>query len=185
MRAMHISAHRLFFALRPDAETAGAIEAAMAGLKNATAVRHRPLKPANLHVTLHFLGDFVEFPADLAVRANTVAAAIKFAPFEFVLDRIASFRGRNQSPWVLRCAPDSETGLRDFWQRLGDALTRAGLDAELERRFTPHATIAYGDAELPEAISIAPIRWRVHEFVLIDSHIGRSRHEAIGRWPLG
>lgn len=181
---MPIPAHRLFFALRPDAKTSEAIVSAIAALKDTTKVRHRPLKPANLHVTLHFLGDFAEYPHELAERAKIVAGAVDSPPFEFVLDRIVSFRGRNQSPWVLRSAPDSESYLRDFWQQLGAALTRAGLGAELERRFTPHATIAYGDAELPEPIAIAPVRWRVREFVLVDSHLGRAHHEVLAEWKL-
>jgi 2'-5' RNA ligase len=176
--------HRLFFALRPDAETSHAIASAMAVLKDATAVRHRPLKLANLHLTLHFLGDFAEYPHELAERAKIVAGTVDFPPFEFVLDRIVSFRGRNQSPWVLRSAPDSETDLRDFWQQLGAALTQAGLGAELESRFTPHATIAYGDAQLPAPIAIVPVRWRVREFVLIDSHLGRAHHEVLAEWGL-
>lgn len=183
-QAMITAAHRLFFALRPDAETSGAIASAIRVLKEATAVRQRPLKLANLHVTLHFLGDFAEYPHELAERAKAVAGALDFPPFEFVLDRIVSFRGRSQSPWVLRSAPDSETDLRDFWQQLGAALTRAGLGAELERRFTPHATIAYGDAQLPQPIAIAPVCWRVREFVLVDSHIGRAHHEVLAEWKL-
>ena len=181
---MQASTHRLFFALRPDAVAVQAIERATTLLKTASPIRHRLLKAANWHVTLHFLGDFADFPVELAERAKSVAAMFDSASFAFVLDRIASFRGRNQSPWVLRCTPDSETGLRAFWGRLGDALMRAGLGAELERRFTPHATIAYGDAELAQPIAVAPIHWDAREFVLIDSHIGRSHHEVIASWPL-
>lgn len=183
-QAMTIAAHRLFFALRPDTETSGAIASAMAVLKGTTAVRHRLLKFANLHVTLHFLGDFAEYPHEFAERAKIVARAVDFPPFEFMLDRIVSFRGRNQSPWVLRSVPDSESNLHDFWQQLGAALTQAGLGAELERRFTPHVTIAYGDAQLPEPIAIVPVRWRVRRFALIDSRIGRAHHEVLAEWEL-
>jgi hypothetical protein len=32
---------------------------------------------------------------------------------------------------------------------------------------------------------IAPIAWRVREFVLIASHFGAGRHEILGRFSLG
>ncbi len=31
---------------------------------------------------------------------------------------------------------------------------------------------------------IEPIRWTAREFVLINSHVGKTYHEHVGRWPL-
>lgn len=180
---MRSSTHRLFFALRADARTASAIAGAMAVLESATAIRHRPIDPVNLHVTLNFLGNFAQFPVDVAVRAKAAAAALDHCSFDFVLDRIASFRGHRQSPWVLRCAPGTEEGLREFQGRLGGALARAGVVAE-DREFVPHATIAYGDAELPAPLPISPIRWPARAFALIDSHAGCARHDVLAEWKL-
>ena len=180
---MRIPAHRLFFALCADAHTAAAIARAMATLEKTTAIRFRPIAPANLHVTLHFLGSFAQVPVDVVVRAKAAAAAQVHASFDVVLDRIASFRGHRQSPWVLRCAPDAQAGLREFQGRLGDALAHAGVVVE-EREFVPHATIAYGDAELPAPVPITPIRWPARAFALIHSQTGRARHEVLAEWKL-
>ena len=32
--------------------------------------------------------------------------------------------------------------------------------------------------------AIEPLEWRVDEPLLIDSHVGKSVHEVLGRWPL-
>jgi len=37
---------------------------------------------------------------------------------------------------------------------------------------------------LAEPLAIAPIAWRAEEFVLVDSAVGRGRHDVIARWPL-
>ncbi|HSN00606.1 MAG TPA: RNA 2',3'-cyclic phosphodiesterase [Rudaea sp.] len=180
---MRISAHRLFFALRADAHTTRAIASAMATLETKTAIRHRPIDPANLHVTLHFLGTFAQFPVDIAARAKAAVAAQVHSSFDFVLDQIASFRGQRQSPWVLRCAPDAEAGLCEFQGWLGDALVRGGVTVD-DREFVPHATIAYGDSELPAPVAITPVRWPARSFALVDSHIGHAHHEVLAEWKL-
>jgi 2'-5' RNA ligase len=50
-------------------------------------------------------------------------------------------------------------------------------------RFEPHMTLSYNGQPVAEHL-IEPIRWRVDEFVLINSHSGKSIHEVVGCWPL-
>ena len=181
---MYPTIHRLFFALRPDAIVMGEIERAAETVKGAQLIRGTWLKAPKFHLTLHFLGDYATLPTEVIERAKVAAADVKSVAFEFSLNRAASFRGRRQSPCVLRCAPAADVALQSFWRELGDAAIAAGLGEHLERRFTPHVTIAYGDKELPEPIMISPIVWPVREFVLIDSHVGQSNHEILDHWPL-
>jgi 2'-5' RNA ligase len=155
----------------------------MATLEKTTAIRHRAVAPANLHVTLNYLGNFAQVPVDVVKRAKAAAAAQVHASFDFVLDRIASFRGHRHSPWVLRCAPNAETGLCELHGRLGDALAQAGVATE-DRQFVPHATVAYADAELPAPLAIEPVRWPARAFALVDSHAGRAHHEVLAEWKL-
>jgi 2'-5' RNA ligase len=181
---MHSEIHRLFFALRPDSAIVPDIVRAVDTVKATKLIRGSWLAASKHHLTVHFLGDYPALSAAIVERAKSAAASVKFAPFEFVLDSASSFCGRRQSPCVLRCSPDSETALQSFWRELGEALIPTGLGALLERRFMPHLTIAYGDNVLAEPIPVSPIVWQVNEFVLIDSHVGRSNHEVLDRWRL-
>jgi 2'-5' RNA ligase len=44
-------------------------------------------------------------------------------------------------------------------------------------------TLGYRDGR-PFSERIAPVGWDAEEFVLIHSHLGKTRHEVVGRWPL-
>ena len=50
-------------------------------------------------------------------------------------------------------------------------------------RFSPHLTLGYRIGE-PFSERVAPVSWTADEIVLIDSHVGRTRHEVLGRWRL-
>ncbi len=44
-------------------------------------------------------------------------------------------------------------------------------------------TLGYRSGE-PFSERVAPVSWTADEIVLIDSHVGRTRHEVLGRWRL-
>ena len=44
-------------------------------------------------------------------------------------------------------------------------------------------TVAYRNGS-SSTQPIDPVGWTVDELVLIDSHVGRSRHVVLGRWKL-
>jgi 2'-5' RNA ligase len=174
--------HRLFFAAHPDASVLDAIGQAAGKLRDTKLIRGRWTQPAKYHMTLRFLGDFHEPVADIVAQASAAAASLRPTPFEVVLDRVATFRGRFQAPCVLRCTPQSEETVRVVWSGLGDALAKIGVEHRIDNRFLPHVTIAYGDRMLHEAIAIDPIVWRIDEFTLMDSH--KSQYQVQARWPL-
>jgi 2'-5' RNA ligase len=45
-------------------------------------------------------------------------------------------------------------------------------------------TMSYSGRAVAEH-AIEPIRWTAREFLLIDSHVGKTYHEVVGRWRLG
>lgn len=47
----------------------------------------------------------------------------------------------------------------------------------------PHLTLWRVHGRAPQTF-IAPIRWRVRDFVLIDSPYGEGRHDIVDRFPL-
>ena len=174
--------HRLFFAAHPDASALDAIGQAAAKLRDAKLIRGRWTQPAKYHMTLRFLGDFREPVAEILAQASAAAVTLRTAPFEVVLDRVTTFRGRFQAPCVLRCAASSEQAVRSVWSALGDALAQQGVDHRIDNRFIAHVTIAYGDRTLQEPVAIEPIVWRIDEFTLMDSH--KSQYHVQARWPL-
>lgn len=180
---MEEQVHRLFFALLPDTTTRAAIAQAAAIARDANGFRGTGIDVSRYHMTLQFLGDFPTAPHAEIERAKTAATTLKSEPVEFKLDRIMSF-GRGRFPCVLRTSAQTEPALRMFWQRLYFALIRAGFSNKLERGFAPHITLGYGEAPLAQALPIAPIVWHVEEFVLLESLVGRSIYNTVGRWPL-
>jgi len=67
---------------------------------------------------------------------------------------------------------------------LGGVLADAGLARWLEKRFTPHVTIAYVDGTLDEPIAIPAVAWRAQDFALVESHGAAAQHEILDQWPL-
>lgn len=175
--------HNLFFGLMPDAGTCDSIEAATAVLGRQHAARGRWLKPHRYHMTLHYLGSFAPLRQDVANAACRAAATVRADPFDFLLDCSGSFSG-GRVGW-LGCK-QHDPGLARLWNGLRAALARGGVRIEGSQGFTPHVTILRDARDpLPES-GIAPIRWPVTEFVLIDSQHGRRNVFApVGRWALG
>lgn len=174
---------RLFFALFPDAAAVAQIEELIGRLRREHGLRAKALRADRFHVTSHFLGDY---PRDLwpqiAERASAAASSLQASPFEARFDYVSSFAARRKdAPLVLR----SGTGaaLRDLHARLGESLRGLGSLIRVEHGFEPHLTLMY-DERMVAPQPVAPIAWRVDEFVLVRSPIGRGEYELLGRWPL-
>jgi RNA 2',3'-cyclic 3'-phosphodiesterase len=144
--------------------------------------RARWINPARYHATLHFLGDHAMLRPDIVAAAKAAADSIRMAPFEWLLDHAAGFRGR-QPPCVLRCSVVPES-LQQLWQDLRRALLLAGQGRQLERAFTPHITLAYSRAMLLQPTAIEPVSWRVGDIALIHGVVGQPEQQVLGRWSL-
>lgn len=175
--------HRLFFALMPDdatrerlATVAGALRASRPGL------RARWIHPDRYHAPLHFLGDHAALRPGLVEDAIAAADKLRAASFNWTLDGVTSFRGR-EPPCVLHgvetCAP-----LQALWSALGKTLALAGQGARLERSFTPHVTLAYSHGTMLESAEVDAVEWPVTDFVLVHSVVGQGGYQTLGRWPL-
>jgi 2'-5' RNA ligase len=177
------STDRLFFALVPPPDAALGIARQARLLKEEYGLKGRPIAIGRLHVTLRYLGDYLGLPQDVAAAAMAAASGVRAAPFDVVLDRAASFHGRPRNcPFVLLGGEDKEGcgALAALHRALGVALENVGL-VSARSRYTPHVTLLY-DRFVPER-AIEPIVWTAHEFVLVHSLLGRSRHTPLARWP--
>ena len=175
---------RLFFALQPDADTARRIARIGEALRLEHALKGRVTAPERLHTTLLHLGDYAGFPDDLARRARDVAAALPpLAPFDVAFDRVMSFKRPRNQPLVLR-GSDDVAGLHALQQALETAARAARLIAKKES-FTPHVTLLYDDAGVAETPIAETVGWHAHEFVLVHSLLGQTRHVVLERFALG
>ena len=125
---------RLFFALWPGPET----RALLYQLQQATgrvdqSSRYVPL--ANLHMTLHFIGNVDASLGDCLAEA---ARRVQSRAFTLTLDRIGHFK-KLRIGWLgCRHVP---TELVELHQRLADQLRPCDYQPE-SRRYQPHVTLA-------------------------------------------
>ncbi len=174
---------RLFFAIFPDTQTASHI-AALADTARATHRLHgKSLAADRFHVTLYHLGDYAGLPQDIVAKAKAAASKVIVSPMNVTFDRIASFAGKpGNQPFVLR-GSDGVARLIELQRALALAIQQEGLVARAKAQFTPHVTLLYDDRRVGEH-GIDPVTWRVNEFVLVHSLLGRTTHVPLGRWPL-
>jgi 2'-5' RNA ligase len=176
---------RLFFAIRPDAVAASRILELQRQLIAERGLKGRPISRERLHITLHFLGNFEGLPEDLLSRARNAAADVRAPAFDVALDCVTSFARDRNRPYVLLGDSGTEQ-LQAFQETLVIALQRAGVRGMREskaRGYVPHVTLTYDDAPLPRRM-VEPVMWTAREFVLVQSYIGRGRHQVLGQWPL-
>jgi len=174
---------RLFFALQPDPDTAAHIARLGHELRDAHGLTGRVTGAERLHTTLLHLGDYVGFPDDLARRAIAVAAALPaIAPFDVTFDRIMSFRRPKSLPFIL-CSGDEMAGLKTLQQSLETAMRKAQVITKRES-FYPHVTLLYDDRSVAEQPLAQAVSWPVHEFVLVHSLLGQTKHVVLERFAL-
>lgn len=167
---------RVFFALMPPPRVACALAAAAAQIRLPHA---RRLPAANLHVTLAFVG---EIDARARAACERAAATVEGDSFELVFDRAGHFEGARVAWLGLERSPLALDALV--------AALRAALDAAGQRYdpkpFRCHLTIARGARAVPLPQTLAPVRWPVHEFALVESLSGSAgvRYETRAKWPL-
>lgn len=166
--------HRYFFALLPDEVSARRIRAFAEGQFGPRGL----LRPERLHVTLAITSDFdAHQPAlvEALLRAGDEVAA---APFELLLNEL---NGGHRTT-ALRPA-HSQPPLRTLQAEIAQAMTAQGVAMRPEWSFSPHVTLLYRDGQ-PVWRAVDDLGWPVHDFVLIESLVGMTRHQILRRWPL-
>ena len=167
---------RLFFALWPSAETRAAMHSVAAGLITCG----RQVVPANLHLTLVFLGSLDVRQECLAVETGD---SVRASAFGLELVRFGCFPG----PRVVWSGPArAPAALAQLVQSLRRGLHERGLGVET-RAFCPHVTLARKVARSFGKQPHPPVVWQAREFCLVHSTTGADgvRYEPLVRWPLG
>jgi 2'-5' RNA ligase len=168
---------RLFFALWLDAAPRAALGRLAQTLHPQCGGRVVPSR--NIHLTLVFLGNLA---AGRIPDLCALAAGVTGPGFELVIDTVNYWR-HNRIVWA---APrECPAGLRALVTALERALKagNVGFDA---RPYLPHITLLRGARRAPPVQAIEPIRWRVADFVLVQSlsYDRTTVYEVMQRWPL-
>ena len=168
---------RVFFALWPDDNLRQRLQ--QTALRLAIERPARRVPDYNLHLTLHFIGNI--YRAELGCLQRE-ARAVFATPFELEIDRVGHF-ARPRVGW-LGCSRVPEA-LASLHHDLGQRLTRCDYQPEA-RRFNPHVTVARKLQQQPAAFEFEALRWRVENFVLIESRQRDNgvQYEVIETYPL-
>ena len=169
----------LFFALQPEPADAQRLTAQAEALLQGAAA-HR-LAPERLHLSLHDLGEHDHVPAHRIEQALRAGQSLRFAPIELAFDRLLTFGAGDRRPVVLDNAQPNQA-LRALHLQLGIALADAGV-AVPRRTFAPHLTLWWGQEPVAPK-DVVPQRWTARRLRLIWSHVGRTRYQHLGDWPL-
>jgi 2'-5' RNA ligase len=168
--------HNVYFAIQPDAAAATAFCAL--GL-----AAGRAMDPQRLHISLYSLGMHRRFPERQVVAATQAACGLRRAAFLVEMDRMATWgRGRGPLP-VVAWADDGVGGVHGLHDDLHEAVATTATWRRRKPAIEPHVTLWREERRIRETF-IAPIRWWVREFVLLDSRYGEGRHEVLDRFPL-
>ncbi|WP_030540214.1 2'-5' RNA ligase family protein [Sphingobium sp. DC-2] len=166
--------YRLFFALKPGSVAARQTD----HFSHAMGTAAYRVQPDHLHMTLGVTADHLDYPYDLIKALLRAGTCVMAEPFDLLLDRL---RISNRSAAL--CPSRSVPPLRRLQRQIIEAMGRAGVPLRPGWSFNPHQTLFYRPAR-PEQRRVEGFHWRVEEFVLICSHVGRTRHDLLGTWPL-
>ena len=167
---------RLFFALWPDRETRTRLAGIIANLD---ASELKPVRTANIHVTLVFLGAVEE--AKIATIKQQ-AAEISSKPFKIVFDQLHYWR----KPKVLCLG--SSVSPQEILHLAGTLSQMAsGVRIEIDKRaYLAHVTLARKVRKKTE-LDFEPVIWRADSFCLVESITDPDgpRYYVVRTWALG
>jgi 2'-5' RNA ligase len=167
-------AHRYFFALLPDEVTARRIHAFAECEFGAKGL----IRTDRLHVTLAITADLdASYPA-LVDALRRAGDAVSAAPFDLAFGQLSGGR-RTAALRPTRNVPP----LRALQSAIAHAMAAHGVPMRADWSFNPHVTLVYRDGE-PMTRPVEGFSWSAREFVLIESFVGLTQHQILGRWAL-
>jgi 2'-5' RNA ligase len=167
-------AHRYFFALLPDQVTARRIHAFAEREFGAKGL----VRTDRLHVTLAITADLDASYPVLVDALRRAGDAVSTAPFDVAFDQLSGGRRTVALRPVRNASP-----LRALQAALARAMAAQGIPMRADWSFSPHVTLVYRDGE-PITRPVEGFAWSAREFVLIESLVGLTQHNVLGRWTL-
>jgi 2'-5' RNA ligase len=171
------SQDKVYFALRPDAESLGRLTALAEELSIAFPLTARP-DFGTLHVSVVGLGHAADMLAEHYLVAAEVGRAIRFPPFRLLFTRLMSFGiGRRQMPLALIADDDSAEDVNDLATMLRGELLARGFPPRGRVGGHAHMTLLYDRVRIPEVVLETPIVLSADGIALIRNHHGEGRHD--------
>ncbi|MEJ7933007.1 2'-5' RNA ligase [Sphingobium sp. AN558] len=166
--------YRLFFAIKPDPVEARRIDHFAEGLAGT-----RPrIRLEHQHVTLAITQDHAIYPDALIGAMLGIGANIMAEPFDLMLDHLQFWAGS-----VALRPSRREPMLYALQREMGAAMSARGIALRPGWKFSPHQTLFHRKGSLDQR-AIEGFCWRADRFMLVCSHVGHTRHERLGTWPL-
>ena len=174
MKQEAIPLHRLFFGILRASETDKRIrEEAWRWSDGA-----RLVAPERHHITIGILDDHPTLPVGLVESMVAIGGSAAIKPFPIRFNRIDENGGS-----VVLLPDERNASLTSLRRQIVERMRRRGIRQRQGYSFSPHMTVAYRHGSISSQ-AIDAFSWAVDEFVLIDSHVGLSHHEVLGRWKL-
>ena len=167
------NAHRLFFALMPPA---GLLDE-LARLRDRE-TQGRAEADDRLHITMFLFDRDPEFQSATATRIFQVLDGQSLPRCRVAFEQLVRGKGS-----TLLLPSDKLDGVLRLQRSLAMLLRTSDMHAASCWRFNPHMTLRRGKA-VGETLAIDAVSWTAHEIVLLDSLIGLTQYNEIGRWPL-
>ncbi len=180
-RALSAGSARLFYALCPDAETAGGIAERAGALTLEQGARW--VRRENYHVTLAFVGEVaapqIEVFRQVAGKLDARACTIEFDSLEYWPASNVVVAAAHEAPPTLTelCAAlRSQIGVRQTMR----------LRSPPGEALRLHVTLARKIMQAPVLQAMSPIAWRARSFSLMQSRAagGGSIYTVVDTWPL-
>jgi len=175
--------YNLFFAFLPEPTVVSQAVDQATRVCGAHGFRGKPSWPDRLHVTLLSAMDVHCGLEENIDRAKRAGARVDAAAFEVALDDTESLFVRTAGHPLVLTSGKGVAAASWLRQLLVVAMIEEGFEGPISSGFTPHMTLMWPD-RCVEQYPTLPIAWTVHEFALVLSHVGKSRHDCLARWNL-
>jgi RNA 2',3'-cyclic 3'-phosphodiesterase len=177
LQTQKLATRRLYFALWPTEAVRQQITERVQPLLSKRNARLIP--PANLHVTLAFLGSVSD---DALAHIMDAAGQIDSAAFDLTFDHVETWASAHIACLAITPAPAPLGRLVDC---LRSSLWARNIEAD-PKEFKAHVTLARDWREEPLNERVDPLIWPATQFVLVESRAGHagSEYTILNRWPL-
>lgn len=165
--------YRYFLALLPTSR----VRTSLGGLRDELQPQ-TPVFDEHLHMTALRVAELPERQPAIARRVDQALAGWQLHACPIWLRQL------DVRPEIAIARPAGrQPALRALRSGLETAMTASGMPASWSKTFQPHVTLGR-KLRLHERRSLPSIGWYADEVALIESWVGATHHEIVGRWPL-